>query len=304
MRINLSDYLIENIYLAKKRRDLVFYEGGQEQKFQNVNYGFKCPNCTSNLNLKFRNFENNSLSKLLKKDSNSFHSINQVSNLNFKQFPGMDIIETIDEVTPYYSIKTCELCLSEYLLIIGFDEIGPHRYFAHVQSISKITSKTNPLNFINQEKLNTTDIDKTVTKLDDLTLKKSERFVKGYGNKYDNEFDYSQESLLYLDELLVNFSDFQNEFSDKAINKLIEQAGSYIFQIAIKKFSGILSWYKPLNQPILLTGLPDFEIGILVFDIVRQRIENQGNDTYLPNYFKGYSEKVRTGVKGESILII
>lgn len=58
-----------------------------------------------------------------------------------------------------------------------------------------------------------------------------------------------------------------------------------------------------MNQPILVTGLPKFEISITAFDKVRMRIEN-GKEDNIPFYFKGYEERVKRGKEGDRALII
>jgi hypothetical protein len=53
----------------------------------------------------------------------------------------------------------------------------------------------------------------------------------------------------------------------------------------------------------LKTGLPDFEISILTFGKVKNRIVN-GDEDNIPYFFKGYSERVRNAKKGDVITFL
>lgn len=52
----------------------------------------------------------------------------------------------------------------------------------------------------------------------------------------------------------------------------------------------------------MVTGQPNFEISILAFEKVKQRIEN-GNEDNIPFFFAGYSERVKKGTRGDKALI-
>ncbi len=131
----------------------------------------------------------------------------------------------------------------------------------------------------------------------------AERIVDGFGEKFDDAFDYSIESLEVLDELLENFADFAEQMDEEMKSDLIAQAGSYIFEVARRNYGGKYFWYDQLNQPILVTGLPSFEISILAFEKVKLRIEN-GSEDSIPYFFKGYEERVKQAKAGDKAMIV
>ncbi|HEX7846569.1 MAG TPA: hypothetical protein VF476_12280 [Chitinophagaceae bacterium] len=131
----------------------------------------------------------------------------------------------------------------------------------------------------------------------------AERIVSSFNDKYDGAFDYSEKSLEALDELLDNFADFKDQMDDGMKEDLIEQAGSYIFEVARRNYGGRYFWYDPGNQPIFVTGIPAFEIALLAFDKVRMRIEN-GQEDNIPFFFKGYSERVKNAKPGDKAMIV
>jgi len=52
-----------------------------------------------------------------------------------------------------------------------------------------------------------------------------------------------------------------------------------------------------LNQPILVTGQPEFEVSIIAFEKVKGRLEN-GKEDNIPFYFAGYTERVQNKQSG------
>ena len=121
-------------------------------------------------------------------------------------------------------------------------------------------------------------------------------FVKSYSSKYDG-LDFSIKSLEAIDNALDEASDFYEEMDEGQKQNLIGSVGSYIFEVARKNFGGRYFWYDQLNQPILVTGQPDFEVSILAFEKVKGRLEN-GKEDNIPFYFAGYVERVNKKQSG------
>lgn len=128
----------------------------------------------------------------------------------------------------------------------------------------------------------------------------AERIVRAFNPKYDGAFDYSIRSLNVLDSLIEDYADFSDPSDDEMIYDFCVQAGSYILEVARRNFGGVYFWEDDLKQPMLKTGFPDFEITLLTFNKVRNRILN-GEEHNIPYFFKRYSDKVRKSQKGEQI---
>ena len=107
-----------------------------------------------------------------------------------------------------------------------------------------------------------------------------------------NGLDFSVESLEVVEHVLDEAADFYGEMNEEQRQNLITAVGSYIFEVARRNFGGKYFWYDPLNQPILVTGQPEFEVSIVAFDKVKGRLEN-GKEDNIPFYFAGYVERVQ-----------
>jgi len=135
--------------------------------------------------------------------------------------------------------------------------------------------------------------------LDDYTkdmMKSADFFVRSNANRFKG-LDFSVKSLAIVDNALEEASDFYDEMSDEQKQNLISTVGSYIFEVARRNFGGKYFWYDQLNQPILVTGQPDFEASILAFEKVKGRLEN-GKEDNIPFYFAGYVERVKNKQSG------
>ncbi|MNJ86607.1 hypothetical protein D3C87_41110 [compost metagenome] len=131
----------------------------------------------------------------------------------------------------------------------------------------------------------------------------AEKIVRSFNSKYDGAFDYSIRSLNVLDSLIEDFADFTDLSDEEIIDDFCAQAGSYILEVARRSYGGTYFWEDHSQQPILKTGLPDFEISIKTFGKVKNRIVN-GDEDNIPFFFKGYSERVRNAQKGEVVIFV
>lgn len=152
------------------------------------------------------------------------------------------------------------------------------------------------------QKSDSKEVDESQMKfIDDMTTN-AERITGAYNEMLGGALDFSINSLKALDELLEQFHLNQNDIDDEMKSDVIAQAGSYIFEVARRNYGGKYFWYNQMDQPILVTGQPDFEISIIAFDKVRMRIEN-GKEDQIPFYFKGYEERVTKGIAGDKAMI-
>jgi hypothetical protein len=133
--------------------------------------------------------------------------------------------------------------------------------------------------------------------LDNLTnqiIDFADDFVTDTNERVHGRLDFTIESLQAVDELLGEAHDFIDDLNDKAIENISTNAGSYIFEVARRNFGGIYYWYEKLDQPILVTGQPDFEVLLLAVEKVKGRISN-GDEDNIPFFFNGYIEAINRG---------
>lgn len=116
-------------------------------------------------------------------------------------------------------------------------------------------------------------------------------------------FDYSVGSLQLLDDLLDEAGDYYENMSVERRQEIVEMAGAYLFEVARKAHGGQYFWYDAQQQPILVAGLPEFEISLLAYDKVRGRLVNGAEDN-IPFFYQGFAERVQRAKPGDKALIV
>lgn len=120
----------------------------------------------------------------------------------------------------------------------------------------------------------------------------AESFAENFSDR--GHFDFSIQSLRKLDDILEELCDYK--LDNDALNSVSSMAGSYIFEVARRNYGGQYYWVQDRDQPVLVTGEPDYSISIFAFDKVKGRIQN-GKEDEIPFYFDGYIEAVTKGKK-------
>lgn len=151
----------------------------------------------------------------------------------------------------------------------------------------------------NTDKQKSTEIDEFTKQMADNANLCINHFKERYGNK----LDFSVKSLEIIDTILDEAADFYEDIGQEQKNWIINTVGSYIFEVARRNFGGKYYWLDQRNQPIFVTGQPEFEISIVVFDKVKGRMEN-GKEDNIPYFFKGYTERVENAKEGDRAMIV
>ncbi|MBD8389006.1 hypothetical protein [Dysgonomonas sp. BGC7] len=107
----------------------------------------------------------------------------------------------------------------------------------------------------------------------------------------ETNLDFSIDSLQALDEIIEENMHFFKQADDETKRKMIIKIGSYIFEVARRNFGGRYFWYDRLDQPILVTGQPEFEMSLLAYEKVKGRFMN-GTEDNIPFFFDGYVQGV------------
>jgi len=150
----------------------------------------------------------------------------------------------------------------------------------------------------NETKKNQTEVGnhESLDKFTNNMIKSADFFVSSTADRFKG-LDFSVKSLEVVENALQEASEFYDEMSEDGKENLITSVGSYIFEVARRNFGGKYFWYEHLNQPILVTGQPEFEVSIVAFDKVKGRLEN-GKEDNIPFYFAGYIERVKNKQSG------
>jgi hypothetical protein len=131
----------------------------------------------------------------------------------------------------------------------------------------------------------------------------AEQFALDAQKDADGHLDFSVESLKSVDTLLEETRAFADALDDDSIQNVANSVGAYILETARRNFGGSYYWYDKLDQPILVTGLPEFEISLCAVEKVKGRIANGAEDN-IPFFFDGYISALKRAKKGQRTMIV
>lgn len=107
-----------------------------------------------------------------------------------------------------------------------------------------------------------------------LINRRAEDFAEFYQERFGSRMNFAFDSLHLIDTILQEAR--SSEPSGERKTWLCTHAGSYIFRTAslqLPQFQYQYLWYHPLDQPVMVTGLPEFRVSLLAQQAVQHRLE-------------------------------
>ncbi|WP_120519144.1 hypothetical protein [Chitinophaga barathri] len=137
-----------------------------------------------------------------------------------------------------------------------------------------------------------------------LINRQAEEFIAFYEERFGRRLNGEQNSLYILDMVL---SEARNSalLHDRR-QWLAVHAGAYLFKVASERFREWplqYRWYHPLEQAVLVVGLPAFRVSLLAEQAIQQRLENT-SDIPVPLLFTRFEKAVLAAEKGNDELFI
>ena len=113
--------------------------------------------------------------------------------------------------------------------------------------------------------------------------------------------DYSEESLgrvtAILSGMAAMFSD--GEFPPA----LVEDASSYVLEVARREFGGVFKYHGPTEQLVLVTGMPNYEVSITgKTKVVGLLSGDQADD--LAFHYAGFAARARSATPGDVVMYV
>lgn len=122
-----------------------------------------------------------------------------------------------------------------------------------------------------------------------------------FTSKYnEHKFDFSEESLEGVNDQIKLFAGHYSHMGgEELIDYVNVQVGSYLIEVARKKFDGALYWNKELNQPVFLIGIPHFQVHFQPFKKVRYLLKNDGSNDDVFLFWKTLIDAVSSSKEGD-----
>lgn len=132
---------------------------------------------------------------------------------------------------------------------------------------------------------------------------KARRAVDQLRDHSNSVLDYSESSLLDVEDMLAEASDYAEAMPDDQIDALVRILGSYVLEVGRHEFGGKYYWHEGRKQPVLVLGEPDYKIAILTFDKVRGRLLGNQADS-IPRFYELFAACARTAEPGVDALYV
>ena len=117
------------------------------------------------------------------------------------------------------------------------------------------------------------------------------------------KLDYSVKSLVMIEEILEETSQYKDQLSKKDKDALVELIGSYILEVAHRIHGGKYLWHDKENQPVLIIGEPKYHVAIITFNKVRGRISGDKADN-IPFFYEGFAARIKSATPGTKALYV
>jgi len=132
---------------------------------------------------------------------------------------------------------------------------------------------------------------------------KAERAVDQLRDRSNDTLDYSDRSLVVVDEILAEASEFINDLPADQIDALTRMIGSYILEVGRREFGGRYCWHDDRDQPVLVVGEPKCRIALLAFDKVRDRLHGD-HSASIPFFYDGFASRARIAKPNDDALYV
>jgi hypothetical protein len=142
-----------------------------------------------------------------------------------------------------------------------------------------------------------------MAELEDQVREKAALAVAQFQDRADGRLDYSESSLLIVEEMLAEAAEFVGQMPQDDVAALIQLFGSYLLQVARTAHGGTFLWHEQQNEPVLVVGEPDRHIAMMAFQKVRGRLSGDESDN-IPFFYKGFDDRVRLAMPGTRALYV
>jgi hypothetical protein len=139
-----------------------------------------------------------------------------------------------------------------------------------------------------------------VRELPDEIAKAAERAVGMAADRGGGLLDYSEASITVVEEIVAEAAGY--ELSQAERQRLAEDFGSYILEVARRTYGGRYLWYQD-REPVLMVGDEESHVAIATWGKVQGRLSGDEADN-IPYFYDGFAERVKAGPPGKRVLYV
>ena len=139
--------------------------------------------------------------------------------------------------------------------------------------------------------------------VDDEVLKCADRVVQMSRDRGQAVLDYTDGGIAIVEDMLSEAAVHAKRMSEAALQRLSQDVGCYVLEVARRNHGGAYQWSTDRNEPGLVTGSPHFAITLFCWEKVRARLLGSDTDS-IRLFYEGYVERVRQAKPGDRIVFL
>lgn len=129
------------------------------------------------------------------------------------------------------------------------------------------------------------------------------RAVDTFYDRANGSFDFSEDSLSTVEEMLAEASNYVAEMAQSEISSLVQLLGCYVLEVARTAYGGEYAWIDETKGPVLVVGEPTTHIAIATWSKVRGRLNGDSADN-IPFFYQGFSDLAKSRPAGKRVLVV
>lgn len=142
-----------------------------------------------------------------------------------------------------------------------------------------------------------------MSELEKQVREKANLAVAQFQDRAGGRLNFSAESLLVVEEMLDEASQYIDQMPPSDISALVQSFGSYLLEVARTAHGGEFLWHQEQEQPVLVVGEPNHHIAIMAFQKIRGRL-NGDKAHNIPFFYQGFDERVQSALPGTRALYV
>ena len=135
-----------------------------------------------------------------------------------------------------------------------------------------------------------------------LINRRAEDFRAFYTERFGEKLNYHYNSLYFIDAILE-----ETRISEAATDRkqwVAAHAGAYLYRVAslrVHRFQYL--WYHPLDQPMMVVGLPGYRVTLIAEHAVQQRLDAAPEST-ITQLYTNFEQALLRAKPGDDLLFI
>jgi hypothetical protein len=140
-------------------------------------------------------------------------------------------------------------------------------------------------------------------RLNDEVLKCADRVVQMSRDRGSVVLDYTDDSIGLVEEMLSEAAAHAGRMTEEALQRLSQDVGCYILEVARRNHGGAYQWAADRNEPALVVGAPLYAITLFCWEKVRDRLRG-GSTHNISLFYAGYVARVGQAKPGDRAMFL